>query len=72
MLWGGPYTITVLPDSFLGRSAPRLQILKLYRIPFPRLPELLLCSIHLVRLDIEVNVHGVLDTLLPAEVLRVY
>jgi hypothetical protein len=50
VLWERPYRTTVLPDSFLGQSAPRLQILELYRIPFPGLPKLLLSSTHLVTL----------------------
>jgi len=41
----------VLPDSFLGGSAPRLQNLFLYGIPFPALPKLLLSTHHLVTLD---------------------
>jgi hypothetical protein len=40
----------VLPDSFLGGSAPRLRSLYLFRIPFPRLPKLLLSTHHLVKL----------------------
>ena len=43
-------TVPVLPDSFLGGSAPRLQILRLYGIPFPGLPNLLLSATHLVDL----------------------
>jgi F-box-like len=38
------------PDSFLGRSAQRLQSLILERIPFPGLPTLLLSATHLVNL----------------------
>jgi hypothetical protein len=40
----------VLPASFLGGSAPRLQRLTLNRIPFPGLPNLLLSATHLVDL----------------------
>jgi hypothetical protein len=40
----------VLPDSFLGRSAPRLVYLLLFGIPFPGLPNLLLSATHLVYL----------------------
>ena len=40
----------VLPDSFLGGSAPRLRFLSLYGIPFPGLPKLLLSATHLVSL----------------------
>jgi hypothetical protein len=40
-LWLASYeTATVLPESFLGGSAPRLQFLWLNRIPFPGLPKL--------------------------------
>ena len=40
----------VLPDSFLGQSAPRLRYLTLTSIPFPGLPKLLLSATHLVNL----------------------
>jgi hypothetical protein len=40
----------ILPDSFLGGSAPSLQKLYLFRIPFPALPKLLLSTHHLVKL----------------------
>ena len=40
----------VVPDSFLGGSAPYLRHLELERIPFPGLPKLLLSAIHLVTL----------------------
>jgi hypothetical protein len=42
--------VSVLPDSFLGGSTPRLQYLLLDRIPFPGLSNLLLSATHLVRL----------------------
>jgi hypothetical protein len=42
----------VLPDSFLGGSAPRLRFLALTSIPFPGLPNLLLSATHLVYLDL--------------------
>jgi len=42
----------VLPDSFLGGSAPRLRFLALTSIPFPGLPNLLLSATHLVILDL--------------------
>ena len=45
-------TPPVIPDSFLGRSAPRLRFLHLHSIPFPGLPKLLLSAIHLVELDL--------------------
>jgi hypothetical protein len=45
--WGfGP----VLPESFLGGSAPRLRYFYLDAFPFPRLPKLLLSATHLVNL----------------------
>ena len=43
---------TVIPDSFLGGSAPRLQGLWLERIPFPGLPKLLLSTTHLTDLSL--------------------
>jgi hypothetical protein len=46
-------SVTVLPDSFLGGSAPRLQHLQLERISFPRLTKLLLSAAHLVRLQLD-------------------
>jgi hypothetical protein len=53
-LWliSGP-SIPVIPDSFLGRSAPRLRFLWLCCIPFPGLPNLLLSATHLVNLYLE-------------------
>jgi hypothetical protein len=42
----------VLPDSFLGRSAPRLVYLLLFGVPFPGLPNLLLSATHLVNLHL--------------------
>ena len=44
--------VSVLPDSFLGGSAPRLRSLSLIRIPFPGLPKLLLSATHLVDLHL--------------------
>ena len=44
--------LPVVPASFLGGSAPRLQTLYLEGIPFPGLPQLLLSATHLVRLDL--------------------
>ena len=40
----------VVPDSFLGGSAPRLRHLDFYRVPFPGLPKLLLSATDLVHL----------------------
>jgi len=53
-LWLSSYeeTIPVLPDSFLGGSAPRLHFLRFKSIPFPGLPILLLSATHLVELDL--------------------
>jgi hypothetical protein len=42
----------VIPESFLGGSAARLQYLYLERIPFPGLPKLLLSATDLVTLSI--------------------
>jgi len=44
--------VPVLPDSFLGGSAPRLRTLSLGRIPFPSIPKLLLSANGLVELDL--------------------
>ena len=43
-------TVSALPDSFLGGSAPRLTGLVLAGIPFPGLPKLLLSATQLVTL----------------------
>jgi hypothetical protein len=43
-------TLPVIPDSFLGGSAPRLRHFELHGIPFPGLPKPLLSATHLVRL----------------------
>jgi hypothetical protein len=50
-LWS--YGDVVLPDSFLGGSAPRLHSLSLDGVPFPSLPKLLLSTTHLVNLHLE-------------------
>src|SRR6266852_6123681 len=42
----------ILPDSFLGGTAPRLQSLRLDNVPFPGIPKLLLSTTHLVHLDL--------------------
>jgi hypothetical protein len=42
----------VLPDGFLGASAPRLQTFSLQFIPFPALPKLLLSATDLVSLSL--------------------
>ena len=46
-------TMAVVPDSFLGGSAPRLEYLSLDGIPFPGLPNLLLFTTHLVSLSLD-------------------
>ena len=46
-------TVSALPDSFLGGSAPRLQYLQLEGIPFPNLPKLLLSATNLVELFLD-------------------
>jgi hypothetical protein len=43
----------VLPFEFLGRSAPSLQTIRLYGVPFPALPTLLLSASGLVTLDLK-------------------
>ncbi|KAH9971588.1 hypothetical protein BGW80DRAFT_1561586 [Lactifluus volemus] len=45
-------TVSALPNTFLGGSAPRLRSLHLHRIPFPTLPLLLLSSNDLVDLSL--------------------
>ena len=42
--------VAVAPDSFLGGSAPRLDLLFIFGIPFPGLPKLLLSATHLTDL----------------------
>jgi hypothetical protein len=49
-LWSSEELLTVLPDSFLGGSAPRLRHLSLRCIPFPGLSKLLLSANHLTSL----------------------
>ena len=48
--FGPDRTVPVLPDSFLGGSAPRLRILTFHGVPFPGLPKLLLSATRLVTL----------------------
>jgi F-box-like len=52
LLYSNGETLSFLPDSFLGGSAPRLEYLALDRIPFPGLPNLLLSTTHLVDLGL--------------------
>jgi hypothetical protein len=49
-LWSDGLGEVVLPDSFLGGSAPRLRYVSLVDVPFPGLPKLLLSATHLVQL----------------------
>ena len=42
----------ILPDSFLGGTAPRLRELRLCGVPFPGFPKLLLSATQLVHLDL--------------------
>ena len=51
---GGP----VVPDSFLGASAPRLQLISLSDTPFPGLSKLLLSATHLVNLHLREIPHS--------------
>ena len=52
-MYNGNELRSILPDSFLGGTAPRLQSLILYRVPFPGLPKLLLSATHLVDLYLD-------------------
>jgi hypothetical protein len=52
-LWSYDENAPVLPDSFLGGSAPSLRSLNLLRIPFPGLPKLLLSTHNLVYLYLQ-------------------
>jgi hypothetical protein len=44
--------VPVLPDSFLGGSAPRLRLLELHGIPYPSIGKLLSSTPNLVRLSL--------------------
>ena len=48
----------IVPDSFLGGSATRLQYFDLYGIPFPGLPNLLSSATHLVHLNLTFIPHS--------------
>ena len=48
----------VVPDSFLGGSAPLLEVLTLSHIPFPGLPNLLLSATHLRNLTLHIPRSG--------------
>ena len=51
-LWSNEELVPIVPDSFLGRSAPRLTFLYMRGIPFPGLPKLLLSATNLVHLHL--------------------
>ena len=51
-------TLPIIPDSFLGGSAPRLRILILDSISFPGLSKLLLSATHLVVLRLHAIPHS--------------
>ena len=51
-LWPSGGTVSVVPASFLGGTAPCLQSLNLDGIPFPGLPRLLVSATHLVDLHL--------------------
>ncbi len=51
-------TVPVLPDSFLGGSAPRLRLLTVTGIPFPRLQKLLSSATHFVELHLLRDPHS--------------
>jgi F-box-like len=55
----------ILPDSFLGGTAPRLRSLDLANVPFPGLPKLLLSATHLVNL----NLDCIFDSDIPPEAM---
>src|SRR5258707_459304 len=50
--WGDDGAAPIVPESFLGGSAPPLRHLYLDGIPFPGLPKLLLSATHLVTLHL--------------------
>ena len=51
-------TVPVIPDSFLGGSAPRLRCFDLFGISFPGLPNLILSATHLVDLALQNICHS--------------
>ena len=51
-LWSHGEEVPIIPTSFLGGSAPRLQTLHLESNPFPELPKLLLSATQLVSLSL--------------------
>ena len=50
--------VPIVPDSFLGGSAPQLRTLELYGIPFPALGKLLLSTRNLVDIDVREIPHS--------------
>ncbi len=52
-LFSNGETPPVVPDSFLGGSAPHLRIFEWDGIPFPGLPKILLSATHLVKLYLD-------------------
>ncbi|KAF8502714.1 hypothetical protein F5888DRAFT_1114701 [Russula emetica] len=50
--WVDTFPGPILPDSFLGGTAPRLRSLHLDNVSFPGLPKLLLSATHLVSLEV--------------------
>ena len=50
-------SMPILPDSFLGGTAPRLRSLYLRRVPFPAFQKVLLSATHLVKLDLSYSAH---------------
>src|SRR5713226_7150521 len=50
--WGDHGVAPIVPESFLGGSAPHLRHVSLKYIPFPGLPKLLLSATHLVVLHL--------------------
>jgi hypothetical protein len=50
--WHNHEDVPALPANFLGGSAPRLQAIGLFCIPYPALPTLLLSTSDLVKLDL--------------------
>ena len=53
LLYTDEGTMPIVPESFLGGSAPRLEYLELHRIPIQGLPKLLLSATHLRTLYLE-------------------
>ena len=51
-IYGDDGLTSILPDSFLGGTAPRLRSLDLFNVPVPGLPKLLLSATHITHLDL--------------------